>query len=82
MKEIQSHNKDLLALEQSLKSKMHPIKPDQKFVGELRIRLEDMPFYERQKNSAYTMLTVVGGLLFGLIIFLIGKGLLQESKTA
>jgi hypothetical protein len=79
MKEIQTHNQDLLALEQRLRSKLHPIKPDQKFVGDLRLRLEDTPFYQRQKNSAYTILSVVGGLLVGLIIFLIGRGLLQET---
>ena len=82
MNDIQSIHDDLLALERSLKSKFHPIKPDQQFVGNLRARLEDSPNYQRQRKAAYIFMTTAGGLLVGLIIFLIGKGLLQGSRGA
>ena len=75
-------NKELLALEQSLKTKFHPIEPDQQFVGNLRVSLESSPIYHRQRKLAQIFITTAGGLLFGLIIFLIGKGLLQESRGA
>jgi len=78
----QSTYNDLLALEQSLKSKFHPIKPDQQFVGNLRSRLESSPIYQQQRKAAYIFITTAGGLLLGLIIFLIGKGLLGESRGA
>lgn len=78
MKEIQSINDDLLALERSLKSKMHPIEPDQQFVGNLRVRLEDPSRYQQPRKAAYSFLTIAGGLLFGLIVFLIGREILQE----
>lgn len=81
MKEIQTNNEELLALEQSLRSKFRPIKPDQKFVGDLRSRLEDMPVYQQQRRTAYFMLSAAGGLLVGLVIFLIGRGILQELKA-
>jgi hypothetical protein len=80
MKANQSISDDLLALEEALKAKFHPIEPDQHFVGNLRARLEDSPIYQQQRRAAYIFITTAGGLLLGLIIFLIGKGLLQESK--
>ena len=82
MKEIQSTNEELLALEQSLKNRFQPIKPDQKFVGELRSRLEESPVYQRQRKTAYFLLSVAGGLFVGLIIFLIGKGFYQDLKMS
>lgn len=80
MQEHQSIDDDLLAFERSIKSKFKPITPDQQFVGNLRSRLEGSPIYQRQRRAAKIMITTAGGLLFGLIIFLIGKGLLQESR--
>jgi hypothetical protein len=79
MKE-QSTSGDLLALEHALKTKLHPIKPDQVFVGSLRTRLEDNPVYHQQRQKAYILLSVASGLLVGLIIFLIGKGFLQTVR--
>ena len=78
MKEIPSLNDDLLALERSLKSKLHPVKPDQQFVGNLRMRLEEISAYPQPQKTAFTLLSVAGGLLIGLIVFLIGKVILQE----
>lgn len=82
MKEIQSTNQELLALEQSLKNRFQPIKPDQKFVGELRSRLEATPGYQQQRKAAYFLLSVAGGLFIGLLIFLIGRGFFQELKMS
>jgi hypothetical protein len=82
MKAIQSTNEELLALEQSLKNRFQPIKPDQKFVGELRSQLEASPVYQQQRKTAFFLLSVAGGLFVGLIIFLIGKGFFQELKMS
>ena len=76
----QSTDDDLMAFERSIKLKFQPIRPDQQFVGNLRTRLETSPIYQKQRRVAKILITTAGGLLFGLIIFLIGKGLLQESR--
>ncbi len=78
MKETPSLNDDLLALERSLRSQLQPIKPDQQFVGNLRMRLEEISTYPQPQKTAFTLLTIAGGLLVGLVIFLIGKMILQE----
>ncbi len=78
MKEVKSANQDLLALERSLMSQLQPIKPNQQFVGNLRLCLEGSPAYQRPRQTAYSFLAIAGGLLFGLVVFLIGKGILQE----
>jgi len=80
MNEYPSADDDLIALETALKSRFHPIKPDQQFVGNLRNRLESSPMIQKQRRTAYVLITTAGGLLFGLIIFLIGKGLFQQSR--
>lgn len=79
MKGIQPTNHDLMDLEQLLKSRFQSIKPDQQFVGNLRTKLENSPIYQKQRKMAYILMTTAGGLFLGLIIFLIGKGMLQES---
>lgn len=82
MKDMQPNNDELIALEKSLRLGLHPVKPDQDFVGNLRSRLENSPVYQQQRETAYSLLTVAVGLLVGLIIFLVGKGFLQElSET-
>jgi hypothetical protein len=78
MMEVKSANQDLLALERSLKSQLQPIKPNQQFVGNLRLRLEDPSAYRRPRQTAYSLLAIAGGLLFGLVVFLIGKWIFQE----
>lgn len=74
-----SADEALLALEQSLRSQLNYVKPDQQFVGRLRQRLEDSPTYRQQRRLAVQMLTVAVGLVVGLVIFLIGRGFIQES---
>jgi hypothetical protein len=69
MKEHQSLNQDLLALEQALKSRLTPVKPDQNFVGSLRSRLEDSPIYQQKRETAYFLLSIASGLLVGSLIF-------------
>ena len=80
MRENHAINDDLLDFEQTLKTKFQPITPDQQFVGVLRERLEHSSIYQKQRRVAHILITTAGGLLFGLIIFLIGKGLIQESQ--
>lgn len=82
MKEYPPISDELLALEQNLRARFHPIKPDQQFVGNLRSKLEHNPVFQQQRRAAYILITTAGGLLFGLIIYLIGKGLIHESKSA
>lgn len=82
MKNKKSVNERLLELEKSLKTKLHPVIPDRKFVGHLRKRLEDSTIYQNKKKLAATLLSVAAGLTIGLVIFLIGVGFLQEGKKA
>lgn len=77
-----TENEELLALEKSLKDQLNPVKPDQSFVGCLSKRLEDSPAYRRKRRMAATMLTVAGGLVFGLAIFLIGRGFIHNTEEA
>jgi hypothetical protein len=80
MKEIQSVNDDLLVLEQALRAKLHPITPNQDFVGNLRGQLESSPIYQRQQDTAHLFLTLAGGLLVGLTVFLVGRGIFQGLR--
>ena len=68
-----SSNESLLALEKKLRHRLHPVNPDHVFVSDLRQKLEHSSLWERQKRTAFSMLTVAIGLLVGLIIFLIGR---------
>lgn len=80
MKENQTFNADLLALEHALRSRLHPIKPNQEFIGSLHTRLESSHIYQEQRKTAMVLLSTAGGLLVGLVIFLIGRGMLQDLK--
>lgn len=82
MSEQKSSNEDLLALEKSLKAKLNPVEPDKTFVGNLRVRLEGSTGYTKQRRLASSMLTIAGGLVVGLAIFLIGRGIMHEKNTA
>lgn len=81
MKETHPKNVDLIALEDLLRARFQAIKPDQQFVGILHTKLENSPILQKQRKVAYVLMTTAGGLLLGLIIFLIGKGFLQESRS-
>ncbi len=80
MKDNQFTHSDLFALEQSLKSRLNPITPDQSFVGNLRSRLEESPIYQQQRETAYFLLSIASGLVVGLVIFLIGKGIMYDFR--
>jgi len=80
MKDQQNLSQDLLALEQSLKTRLIPVQPDQHFVGNLRSRLEDSPIYQQQRETAYFLLSIASGLLVGSMIFLIGKGIIYGLR--
>jgi len=82
MTKTKSANERLLALEKSLKTKLHPVVPDRQFVGHLRERLEDSTIYQKKKKLAATLLSIAAGLTIGLVVFLIGVGFLQEAKKA
>jgi len=76
MKDKQLSQSDLLAFEESLRTRLNPITPDQDFVGGLRTRLEESPIYQQQCETAYFLLSIASGLVIGLVIFLIGKGIM------
>lgn len=77
-----SQNESLIALENALKHKLHPVQPNQHFVQKLRSSLEQSNILDRQKRTAATFLTIAGGLLIGLVIFLIGRGFLRKPSEA
>ena len=72
-------NEALIALEKSLRDKLNPIELDQNFVLNLRRQLEDSPIHQQQRRLAVQMLTVAAGLVVGLLVFLIGRGLVQKT---
>lgn len=82
MQPQKTHNESLIALENSLKTKLQSVEPNQHFVNKLRTRLEESPILYRQRRTAATFLTIAGGLLIGLVIFLIGRGFLNQSSEA
>ena len=69
----------LLALEKSLKTKLNPVQPDQSFIHSLKQRLIDTPMENPQHRAAMALLTIAGGLFFGLVIFLLGRGFFQDK---
>ena len=77
-----TENESLLALEDSLKRRLHPVKPDLQFVRGLRTRLEESKLLNRQRRTAATLLTIASGLLIGLAIFLVGRKFLSGSENA
>lgn len=79
MRQRTIQNESLLSLEDSLKGKFLPVKPDQQFVRRLRTRLEESPILHRRRRAAASLLTIAGGLLVGLAIFLIGRGFISQS---
>jgi hypothetical protein len=75
-------NEHLLELEQALKSKLHPVAPDQNFVSHLRQRLETIQADQKQRTLAVTLLSVAAGLAVGLVIFLIRREFIQDAEEA
>jgi hypothetical protein len=70
----------LYRIEQSLRNKLAPIVPNDQFIGSLRQRLEGSTIYEKQHRLAVSMLSVALGLVVGLGIFLVGRGLVHDTK--
>lgn len=79
MSEGTSSDQALLALEHDLRSRLSAVTPDRKFVNNLRQRLEESPVYLQQRRTAAKMLTIAAGLMVGLVVFLIGRGLMRET---
>lgn len=75
-------DEELLALEKTLKARLSPVNPRQQFVGSLRRRLEDAPIDPQRKWLAMILLTIAGGLAVGLVVFLIGKSLVENGEEA
>jgi hypothetical protein len=73
-------NEDLLALEKSLKLRLQPIHPDQRFIGSLRKRLEQASTKDQDHRIAVSFITIAVGLVAGLIIFLIGQIFVGEKS--
>lgn len=80
MTENDFSNDALLALEQTLKSRLHPIEPSQNFVGSLKRKLEESTTAHRQNRLAVKLLVVAVGLTVGLAVFLIGRGYLLKNE--
>lgn len=81
MTEASISNDDLLDLEKSLRLRLHPIQPDQKFVGSLLKRLEQASNQDDEHRLAMSFLTIAIGLVAGLVIFLLGKILFKSKKN-
>jgi hypothetical protein len=82
MSEIDFSNDELLDLEKTLKSRLHPVEPSQKFVWSLKRKLEESTTTHRQHRLAVKMLVIAVGLTVGLAVFLIGRGyLLKNGET-
>lgn len=74
-------NDDLLDLEKSLRLGLHPIQPDQNFVGSLLKRLEQASLQDDEHRLAISFLTIAIGLVAGLVIFLLGQILFKGKKN-
>jgi len=79
MNNIPSIQENLTELEKTLQSTFLPIKPSQNFVGDLHTRLKKSTVFQKQEQIAYALLATAGGLITGLIVFLIGKLILNEQ---
>ena len=82
MEPSQHFQNNLFDLEKKLKSTLLPIKPSENFVGNLHSRLNESTIFHKQERMAFTLLTIEGGLLTGLIIFLLGKWLINKPAES
>ena len=69
-------------IEQTLRVKLAPIIPNDQFIGNLRKRLEGSTIFEKQHHLAVSMLSIAVALIVGLVIFLVGRGLVNDSEKA
>ncbi len=79
MKNSKASNEDLLRLERSLKHTLHPVYPDQRFVGSLRKKLKEEASQDRTHRLGISFLTIAAGLIAGLTVVLIGRILIKEK---
>ncbi|HCU57631.1 MAG TPA: hypothetical protein DF984_05310 [Anaerolineaceae bacterium] len=77
-----NENDNLLELEQSLRTRLSPVRPDRDFVGNLQQRLEQSPIFQKKRHLAVTLLTVAGGLVIGTAVFLIGRELIEGTRKS
>jgi hypothetical protein len=82
MAEKLAYGDQLSQIERSLRTKLAPVAPNEQFIGGLRQRLEDSPIYQKQRRLAASLLSIALGLVVGLIIFLIGRGMVTEDEKA
>ena len=75
-----AYGDQLSQIERSLRTKLEPVVPNEQFIGGLRQRLEDSPIYQKQRRLAASLLSIAFGLVVGLIIFLLGRGLVSETE--
>ncbi|QRN83533.1 hypothetical protein JR338_01910 [Chloroflexota bacterium] len=69
-------------IEQTLRTKLAPIAPNDQFIGTLRNRLEGSTIYEKQHRLAVSMLSIAVGLVVGLVVFLVGRGFVNDGEKA
>jgi len=74
-------DKDLNALENSLRANLNPIKPDQKFIRDLAFDLADQSVQVRHRRIGQGLLLIMGGMVISSLIFLIGRGFLDHLKS-
>ena len=79
---MMNENENLLKLEQSLRKRLSPVRPNRDFVGSLHKRLEQSPIYQNKGHLAVTLLTIAGGLVIGTAVFLIGRELLDGVEKS
>lgn len=79
---MNNENENLLKLEQSLRNRLSPVRPDRNFVGNLQQRLEQSPIYQKKRHVAVTLLTVAGGLVIGTAVFLICRELMEGAEKS
>ena len=79
---MMNENENLLKLEQSLRNRLSPVRPNRDFVGSLHKRLEQSPIYQNKRHLAVTLLTIAGGLVIGTAVFLIGRELLDGVEKS
>lgn len=73
-------NEDLLKLEKALRISLHPVQPNQKFIGLLRKRLKEEGSQDHSQRIAVSFLTIAAGLISGLVVFLIGQ-IITKGKS-
>lgn len=74
-------DEELKALEDALKAGLHPIEPDQRFIGELAKDLAEESIICRQRRLGHALLLVTGGLVIGFLVYWIGRGFIEGDKA-